>query len=77
MSIADLIRTARTGAELSQAALARRVGASDRTVARWEAGTTKPNARQVPLIAAATGKPIGFFENGHASDSDCEVVPQH
>lgn len=68
MSIADRIKQARKDAQLSQGALARSIGASDRTVARWENGVTAPNHRQLPLIAEATGKPAGFFVEDEVAD---------
>lgn len=68
MSTAERIRQARTEARLSQVAFAERIGASVRTVIRWERGATAPTHRQLPLIAEATGKPAGFFVEDEVAD---------
>jgi transcriptional regulator with XRE-family HTH domain len=39
----------------SQEALARRLGVSARTVARWEAGTSKPTRRHARALARELG----------------------
>ena len=41
------LKAARVDAELSQAAVAKHVGVSERTISKWETGTTHPNAVQL------------------------------
>ena len=59
------IRRARTEAELSREHLAWKIEVSLATLVRYETGRTQRiSAARLARIAAATGKPIGwFFEN--------------
>jgi len=52
------IREARLAANLTQAALAERVGREHRTVHRWEYAQRVPNLEDLLLIAAAVDVPL-------------------
>lgn len=51
----DLLRIARTNAELDQEGLAKKVGVSRQLVSRWERGQSEPGWSQLRAIAEATG----------------------
>lgn len=54
------IRELRTGAGLTQAALAKAVGVKDKsTVAQWELGVNSPRAALIPKIAKALSVSVG------------------
>jgi uncharacterized protein len=55
MQVARLLRAAREGAELSQAALAGRAGTSQSAVARYERGTATPSLITIERLLAACG----------------------
>jgi transcriptional regulator with XRE-family HTH domain len=55
MGVGYLILKARAHAELTQAGLARRIGTSQPTIARWESGAQVPSVRSLMKIAGATG----------------------
>lgn len=56
----DLIREARTRAGLSQAALARRVGRPQSTIARWERGNRLPSLETTRDVIRACGLELGL-----------------
>lgn len=66
MVIGARIRRARRAADLTQDALAARVGVSHSTVARWEAGSREPGRAQVRAVARATGVAAHWLEFGEA-----------
>lgn len=49
------IKTLRREKHLTQAQLAEKMGVINSAVANWEAETTLPRARQLPLLAAVLG----------------------
>jgi transcriptional regulator with XRE-family HTH domain len=62
------IRRARRESGFSQEALAERIGVPPADVHRYERGGTI-SARQLELIAVATGKPVSFFLDGSRGGS--------
>lgn len=54
-SLASMLIAARTGARLTQAELANRMGTSQSTIARLESGTSKPSLSTLRRYAKATG----------------------
>jgi transcriptional regulator with XRE-family HTH domain len=54
-SLVSMLIEARTQARLSQAALAKRMGTSQSTIARLESGTAKPSLSTLERFAHATG----------------------
>ena len=55
MTPAELIRKARTAAQLTQGQLAKKLGVSLNSVSRWELGLRQPTYEDLLAIAAATG----------------------
>ncbi len=55
------LRKARDDAGLSQSQLASKIGAHFTSVSDWERGKNVPTPRHIAGIAAATGRPVGFF----------------
>jgi HTH-type transcriptional regulator/antitoxin HipB len=55
MEIAFVISEARHRAKLSQGQLAKRLGTSQATVARWESGAQMPSTTTLTKVAKATG----------------------
>lgn len=55
MHASTLLRTARSRAELTQSALARRAGTSQATLSSYEAGRKQPSAATLTRILAAAG----------------------
>lgn len=55
MEIAFAIAEARHRAKLSQQQLAKRLGTSQATVARWESGAQMPSTTTLAKVAKATG----------------------
>jgi uncharacterized protein len=58
MQVADLIRSARLSAGLSQLALGRRAGTSQSAVARYESGASTPSLRTLERLLAAAGQEL-------------------
>lgn len=55
MGVGYLVLKARAAADMSQAQLARAIGTSQPTIARWESGSQVPSVRSMMKIAEATG----------------------
>ena len=55
LGVGYLILKARASAGLTQKELARRIGTSQPTIARWESGAQIPSVRSLTRIAEATG----------------------
>lgn len=64
MEIRQRIFEARTGAKLSQQALADATGKTRGAVAQWESGAVRPRHSTLKLIAKATNKPLAWLETG-------------
>lgn len=71
MGVGYLILKARAAAELSQAQLAKKIGTSQPTIARWESGAQLPSVRSLIRIAEATGfdLTLGFHSTGRAPNN--------
>lgn len=61
MNLSKRIRQARTAAHLSQAALGRSVGVSDKAVSSYEKGRSAPSVAQLKRIAQTTRLPLAYF----------------
>lgn len=61
VSIGPLIKEARKSAGLTQEALAEKIGVSTQVLKDYEGGRKKPGRDRLPALAAATGRPVGFF----------------
>ncbi len=61
---------------MTQAALARAAGVSERNIIRWENNQHSPRIKYVEAIAQATGKPVTFFvvPDEPSSDDDEELA---
>ena len=57
MTLAERICKARKR-KMTQTELAERIGVSDSTVRRWEAGTRTPNAEDIKIMANVLGVPL-------------------
>lgn len=69
--ISTRIRAAREDAGLTRERMAPMVGVTMRTLSRWETGETPGiSVDALSRIAAVTGKPIGWFLNGHTTSEE-------
>jgi transcriptional regulator with XRE-family HTH domain len=75
MVIGKRIRQARHSAGMTQAALARAAGVSERNIVRWENDKHSPRTEHVVAIAQATGKDESFFLSGGDDDSPSSPPP--
>jgi transcriptional regulator with XRE-family HTH domain len=57
-TVASMLIEARTRAKLSQAALAKKMGTSQSTIARLESGASKPSLSTLERFAKATGMKV-------------------
>ena len=78
-SLPERIRWARKRAGYSQEQFAAKLGTSRRHVIRWEnvAQPTKPTARYVALIAAATGQPEEMFRDEDDEEDALQALAPH
>lgn len=60
-TLAARIRNARTHAHLSQSALGKDIGVSDKSVSSYEQGRSHPSIDTLQKIAKATSTPVSFF----------------
>ncbi|MCJ7581759.1 MAG: helix-turn-helix domain-containing protein [Candidatus Aminicenantes bacterium] len=58
------IRLARVEADLTQIQLAEKIKAKQKSISRYETGTSLPSLETLVKIAKALKKPIGYFLNG-------------
>jgi transcriptional regulator with XRE-family HTH domain len=63
LELGQAIARARMTLGMDQGALARLVGCRQQTVSRWEAGTSRPRAAQVPELAAALKQDVDRLLN--------------
>lgn len=70
MVIGKRIKQARHSAGMTQAALARAAGVSERNIVRWENDKHSPRTEHVVAIAQATGKDESFFLSGSEEDEE-------
>jgi transcriptional regulator with XRE-family HTH domain len=59
--VAQRLREARAGLDLSQAELAHRFGFTQAAVSLWEHGVRKVSIAELDRLAAALGKPLSYF----------------
>lgn len=64
MEMKDRIKKARKSAELSQSALAEKVGVTRAAVAQWESGIHPPRREIIAKISDATGSDLTWLELG-------------
>lgn len=70
--MAARVRAARGYADLRQPVLAHVLATSTETYGRIEAGTRPPSVDDLDRLAAATGVPRAFFDQGFAAAGDAE-----
>jgi len=70
MATADLIRTARLHAGLTQVELARRAGTSQSAVARYEAGAASPSVTTLERLLGAAGHRLELHSTPGAPNTD-------
>jgi transcriptional regulator with XRE-family HTH domain len=75
--VGALIAQARREARMTQAFLANKVGASERTLSRWETGSIPPSLSQLKGLVALLGKaePATLDELRHAAHLQPKLVP--
>lgn len=62
---------------MSQDALARAVGTSQRNIVRWEGGHHRPGAGFLAAIARATGQPLEFFYSDDPEEEESMASAMH
>lgn len=67
--LAKRIRAARQDARLSQSALGKAIGVSDKSVSSYEQGRSTPPFAKLRKIADATQRPISFFTQENTDDA--------
>jgi len=67
--LARRIRKARKSAHLSQAALAKSIGVSDKSVSAYEKGRSTPPFSKLKKIAEFTNHPMQYFTEEQMSDT--------
>ncbi|MBA3724641.1 MAG: helix-turn-helix transcriptional regulator [Candidatus Levybacteria bacterium] len=68
--LAKRIRTARQEARLSQSALGKSIGVSDKSVSSYEQGRSTPPFAKLRKIAEATERPISYFTQENTDDAN-------
>jgi transcriptional regulator with XRE-family HTH domain len=66
--LAKRIRSARSSAHLSQHALGKSVGLSDKAISAYEKGRSQPPLENLRKIADATNYPLTYFTQEENSD---------
>ncbi|MBY6104893.1 helix-turn-helix domain-containing protein [Ferrimonas balearica] len=69
MKVAEIVKSARTKAGLSQAALGEMVGAERVTVSRWESGARSPHAAQLVRLLEVCGVQLQKALEGEGADA--------
>lgn len=81
MALGARIKKARFSAGMTQAALARATGVSERNIVRWENDQHAPRFEHVAAIAAATGRDVDYFTapelSSETEDEEAARVPTH
>lgn len=67
--LADRIRIARQEARLSQDALGRGIGLSDKSISSYEKGRSIPPLAKLKQIAEQTGRPISYFTQENINEA--------
>lgn len=73
-SLAAITRELRTGAGLSQRALASRAGTSQPAIARYERGASTPSWQTLERLAAACGRRLRLSVEGAPDAHDVELA---
>jgi transcriptional regulator with XRE-family HTH domain len=68
--IADRIRQARKSRHISQRALGKSIGVSDKAISSYEHARSMPPVALLTRIALRTGKPLTFFTERKAENID-------
>jgi transcriptional regulator with XRE-family HTH domain len=71
-TLGQRIREARLHAGMTQAALARAIGTTERNIVRWETSKNQPRAISIAAIAQATGADLSSLMNGDGEGDDDE-----
>lgn len=68
--LAERIRRARVSARLSQQALGKSIGVSDKSISAYEQGRSEPPLGNLKKIAKSTQHPLSYFtdETNHSSE---------
>ena len=66
----DRLAAAREQANLSQAALAKRIGVKASTVRKWEDDLAEPRANRLSMVAGVLGVSMGWLMNGAGDGVD-------
>ena len=69
-TLAKRIRTARRQAQLSQDALGRSIGLSDKSISSYEQGRSTPPLIKLKKIADHTKRPLSYFTQEDIGDAD-------
>lgn len=72
--LAQLVHDLRTGADLTQAELARRMGTTQSAIARLEGGGTNPTAELLQRLGTAVGVRLVLVVEGHTPQAPLPVV---
>ncbi len=67
--LSQRIRTARQESRLSQSALGKSIGVSDKSVSSYEQGRSTPPFAKLKKIADATDRPISYFTQENTDDA--------
>lgn len=67
--LAVRIRSAREGAHMSQDALGRAIGVSDKSVSAYEQSRSTPPIEKLKRIAEATKRPLSYFTQEDPHDA--------
>jgi len=72
-NLAKRIRNARENAHLSQQALGKGIGVSDKSISAYEKGRSQPPLENLRKIADATNHPLTYFTQEDNADSGIEA----
>lgn len=67
--LAKIIRDARREARLSQAALAKEIGVTDKAISAYETSRSTPTLDKLKKIAKSTNQPLTYFLEGKVDNS--------
>lgn len=70
VDLSKRIRQARMAARLSQLALGRGIGLSDKSISAYEQGRAVPSISKLKKIASQTNKPLQYFTQEQTEDID-------
>ncbi len=67
--LAKVIKEARREARLSQAALAKQIGVSDKAISAYETARTTPTLSKLKQISKVTNQPLTYFLEGKVDNA--------